>query len=64
MLYQHPQLKFVVCPQATHYDSLQKSLYNSIHVLAFAIIWLSIPICPIMFIHVITIKFELCGTRP
>ena len=23
MVYQHPQLKFVVCPQATHYDSLQ-----------------------------------------
>ena len=23
MVYQHPQLKFVVCPQATHYDSIQ-----------------------------------------
>ena len=22
-VYQHPQLKFVVCPQATHYDSIQ-----------------------------------------
>ena len=23
MVYQHPQLKFVVCPQVTHYDSIQ-----------------------------------------
>ena len=23
MVYQHPQLKIVVCPQATHYDSIQ-----------------------------------------
>ena len=23
MVYQHPQLKFVVCPQAMHYDSIQ-----------------------------------------
>ena len=23
MVYQHRQLKFVVCPQATHYDSIQ-----------------------------------------
>ena len=23
IVYQHPQLKFVVCPQATHYDSIQ-----------------------------------------
>ena len=24
MVYQHPQLKFVVCRQVTHYDSIQK----------------------------------------
>ena len=23
MVYQQPQLKFIVCPQATHYDSIQ-----------------------------------------
>ena len=23
MVYQYPELKFVVCPQATHYDSIQ-----------------------------------------
>ena len=23
MIYQHPQLKFIVCTQASHYDSIQ-----------------------------------------
>ena len=44
----------------THY----KSLYNSIHILAFAIIWLSIPINLIMFMHVMTIRLELREIRP
>ena len=41
-----------------------KSLYNSIHVLAFTIMWLSIPISLIMFMHIITIRLGLCGIRP
>ena len=41
-----------------------KSLYNCIYVLAFAIIWLSIPISLIMFMYVVTIRLELCGIRP
>ena len=55
MVYQHSQLKFIVCPQATHYDSPQKPLYK-ILILAFTIIWLSIPIIFIMFMHDITIR--------
>ena len=41
-----------------------KSLYKSIHILAFAIIWLSITISLIIFMHVITIRLELWGIRP
>ena len=41
-----------------------KLLYNSIHVLSFVIIWLSILISVIMFMHVITIMIELYEIKP
>ena len=64
MVHQHPQLQFVVCSQGDALWLTTKSSYQSIHILAFVIIWLSLPIILIMFMHVITIRLELCGIRP
>ena len=60
MVYQHPKLKFVVCPQATHNDLIQNlctivSMFYPLQ--SFGYINL------IIFMHAITIRLELCGIR-
>ena len=58
MVYQHPQLKFVVCPQAMHYDPLQ----NLCTIVSMFFLSQYLAINPDQ--SVITIRLELCGIRP